>query len=160
MNVTCLGQSYGLTFNSHETVQEKRTSLDLSPDTSFCLGKTFNLSFDIGFIPNHQVYFGYIFRIISNDNQNVNLIFNENQHLFEIVTGEKFSGINFTIDSLKLYKEWNNFNLKFDLNKHSLQFFVNGKLTGESSLPSNFSCLKFLWGANDYGNSKRGISPQ
>ena len=160
LNVTCLGQSYGLTFNSHEAVQEKRTSLDLSPDTSFCLGKAFNLSFDIGFMPNHQVYFGYIFRIISNDNQNVNLIFNEGLHLFEIVAGEKFSGINFTIDSLKLYKEWNNFNLKFDLSKHNLQFYVNGKLTGESSLPSNFSCLKFLWGANDYEKFKtRDIPP-
>ena len=35
------GQSYGLTFNSHENVLEKRTSLDISPDDSICFIKKF-----------------------------------------------------------------------------------------------------------------------
>ena len=160
LKVTGFGQSYGLTFNSHEEVLEKRTSLDLSPEDSFCFTRNFDLSFDINFIPNHQIYFGYIIRIISNDNQNVDLIFNEQSHSFKVITGENFSGISFTIDSPRLYKEWNGVNLKFNLENHSLRFFVNGKLTGESSIPSAFNCLKFLWGANDFQKFKtRDIPP-
>jgi hypothetical protein len=41
------GQSYGLTFSSHENVLEKRTSLDISPDDSICFSKNFDLGFDI-----------------------------------------------------------------------------------------------------------------
>src|SRR5579863_3346833 len=43
-------QSYGLIFSSHEVVQEKRTSLDLSPDDSLCFAGNFDLSFDINFL--------------------------------------------------------------------------------------------------------------
>ncbi len=65
---------YGLAFNSHEVVLEKRTSLDLSPEDSFCFTKNFELSFDINFIPNNRTYFGYVVRIISNGSQNIDLI--------------------------------------------------------------------------------------
>jgi DNA-binding SARP family transcriptional activator len=160
VKVSGFSQSYGLTFNSHEVVLEKRTSLDLSPEDSFCLAKNFDFSFDITFIPNHQIYFGYIIRIISNDNQNVDLIFNEKSHSFKVISGENFSGISFTIDSAKLYKDWNNINLKFNLDSHTLRFFVNGKVTGESSIPTTFNCLKFLFGANDFEKFKtRDIPP-
>src|ERR1700712_5227311 len=116
-------QSYGLIFNSHEVVLEQRTSLDLSPDDSFCLAKNFDLSFSFNFVPHHEIYFGYLLRLICS-NQNIDLMYYQPTSSFNIITGEKFSDISFTIDSLKLYKEWNRFNLKFDLEKHTLQCFV------------------------------------
>src|SRR5580704_650405 len=100
-------QSYGLVFRSHEVVQEKRTSLDLSPDDSLCFGKDFDLSFDINFLPRHEIYFGYIFRIIAVGNggndQNVDLIYNQATRSFRVIIGENFSGISFSVDSLRLY---------------------------------------------------------
>src|SRR5882724_3111617 len=112
-------QSYGLSFTSHEAVMEKRTSLDLSPDDSICFSK------------------------------NIDLIYNEKQRSFEVITGENFSGISFAIDSPRLYREWNRLTLKFNLAEKTLQFMVNEKQAGKSRIPANFRCLKFLWGASD-----------
>jgi len=153
-------QSYGLTFNSHEVVLEKRTSLDLSPEDSLCFAKNFELGFDINFLPGHQIYFGYVLRIVSTDNQNIDLIFNQKTGAFKVIAGENFSGISFTADSPRLYKEWNHFDLKFDLEKHVLRVIVNGKTLGNGNLPTTSNCFKFLWGANDFQKFKtRDIPP-
>jgi hypothetical protein len=153
-------QSYGLTFSSHETVLEKRTSLDISPDDSICFSKNFELGFDINYLPNHITYFGYILRIISNGDHNIDLIYHQKSHSFKVINGETFSNISFTIDSPKLYKEWNRVVLKFNLENQALSFEVNGQKAGNCSIPLNFRCFKFLWGANDYQKYKtRDIPP-
>jgi two-component SAPR family response regulator len=153
-------QSYGLTFGSHETVLEKRTSLDISPDDSICFSKNFELGFDINYLPNHRTYFGYILRIISNGDQNIDLIYHQKSHLFRVINGETFSNISFTIDSPRLYREWNHILLKFNLENQTLWFEVNGKLAGSCNIPLNFRCFKFLWGANDFQKYKtRDIPP-
>lgn len=154
------GQSYGLTFNSHETVLEKRTSLDISPDDSICFSKNFDLGFDINYLPNHQTYFGYILRIISNGDHNIDLIYHQKSHSFKVINGEIFSNISFTIDSPRLYRDWNRINLKFNLENQTIRFEVNGQLVGYCNIPLNFRCFKFLWGANDYQKYKtRDIPP-
>jgi two-component SAPR family response regulator len=158
MNGYC--QSYGLTFGSHETVLEKRTSLDISPDDSICFSKNFELGFDINYLPNHRTYFGYILRIISNGDQNIDLIYHQKSHSFRVITGQTFSNISFTIDSPQLYINWNRLVLKFNLENQTLSFEVNGKKAGDCSIPLNFRCFKFLWGANDFLKYKtRDIPP-
>jgi Kelch motif len=153
-------QSYGLTFNSHENVLEKRTSLDISPDDSICFSKNFELGFDINYLPNHRTYFGYILRIISNGDHNIDLIYHQKSHSFKVINGEIFSNISFTVDSPRLYREWNRMNLKFNLENQTIRFEVNGKLVGTCNTPLNFRCFKFLWGANDYQKYKtRDIPP-
>jgi hypothetical protein len=141
---------FGLAFNSHEVVLEKRTSLDLTPEDSLCFKKNFELGFDINFIPNSKTYFGYVVRIIDGDNQNIDLIYDQKTKYFKVINGENFSSISFAIDSPKLYKEWSRFTLKFNLENQTLQFKVNGKLTGSTGIPVNFKCVRFLWGANDF----------
>jgi two-component SAPR family response regulator len=153
LKINCFAQ-HGLAFNSYEVVLEKRTSLDLSPEDSFCFTKNFELRFDINFIPNNKTYFGYVIRIISNGNQNIDLIFDQKSKYFKVINGEKFSNISFTVDSSRLFNQWNNFSLKFNLENQTLQFNVNGKLVGNSSIPMNFRCFKFLWGANDFQKFK------
>ena len=158
-------QSYGLTFSSHEVVQEKRTSLDLSPDDSLCFTTGFELGFDINFLPRHDIYFGYVFRIIAVGNnpgtyQNIDLIYNQRSSSFKVIIGENFSGISFSVDSLKLYKEWNRFGLRYDLEKRVLQFSLNGRTVGTSPVPATGNCFKFLWGANDFQKFRtRDIPP-
>ncbi len=154
------GQSYGLTFNSHENVLEKRTSLDISPGDSICFTRNFDLGFDINYLPNHRTYFGYILRIISNGDHNIDLIYHQKSHTFRVINGEIFSNVSFQIDSPRLYREWNRINLKFNLENQTIQFEVNGKLIGTCNTPLNFRCFKFLWGANDYLKYKtRDIPP-
>jgi two-component SAPR family response regulator len=153
-------QSYGLSFGSHETVLEKRTALDISPDDSICFSKNFELGFDINYLPNHLTYFGYILRIISNGNNNIDLIYHQKSHLFRVTNGETFSDISFSIDSPMLYQDWNRIILKFNLENQTLLFEVNGKNAGSCNIPLNFRCFKFLWGANDYLKYKtRDIPP-
>jgi len=160
LNAKGFTQSYGLTFSSHEVVLEKRSSLDLSPDDSLCFAKDFALEFDINFLPNYVTYFGYVVRIISGDNQNIDLIYDQKSRLFKLITGEKFSGISVNIDSVQLCNTWNRFNLKLNLQSHSIQCYVNGKLYGSSSFNVSGNCFKFLWGANDYQKFKtRDVPP-
>lgn len=160
LHVSGFAQSHGLTFNSHEVVLEKRTSLDLSSGDSLCLAKKFELGFDINFIPGHQIYFGYIVRVISNDNQNIDLIFNQRSASFNVIIGENFSGISFRIDSLQLYKQWNKVSFQFDLESHMLHVGVNGKIAGSSSMPAIGNCFRFLLGANDFQKfTTRDIPP-
>ena len=160
-------QSYGLVFSSHEVVQEKRSALDLTPDDSIRLAGNFDLSFDIGFLPHREIYFGYIFRIIAaspGSDQNIDLIYNQALHSFKVIVGETFSGISFSVDSARLAHDWVRFSLQADLGHHSLQFSVDGHPVGKSSLPavggSSGAWFKFLWGANDYGKYRtRDIPP-
>jgi hypothetical protein len=157
-------QSYGLIFSSHEVVQEKRTSLDLSPDDSLCFSNNFDLSFDLNFLPRHQIYFGYVFRIIAagkdGNYQNIDLIYNQRLAAFKVIVGENFSGIGFSVDSPKLYSGWNTFVLHCDLEKHLLKFTINGRSAGTATIPVLGNCFRFLWGANDFGKFRtRDIPP-
>src|SRR5215210_3990302 len=101
-------QSHGLQFSSHEVVQEKRTSLNLTPTEAFCLRNTAEISFDLTFRPNLEIYFGYIIRVVTSNNQNIDVVYNQRQRNFNFVIGEAFSGL-FNIDSAQLYGNWSRF---------------------------------------------------
>src|SRR5260221_7786590 len=155
-----IAQSYGLSFNSHEVVQEKRTSLDLSPGDSLCFSKNFDLDFDFRFIHGNNIYFGYVFRIINGGDRNIDLIYDQKTKLFQLITGENFSGPGFSIDSIRLYNDWNRLSLKFDLQKNILSLLVNGNVVVQSRSFQLGNCFKFLWGANDFNKFKtRDIPP-
>ncbi|WP_158996106.1 galactose oxidase [Mucilaginibacter sp. L196] len=147
------GQSYGLAFSSHEVFQDKRTSLDLSPDKTLCFNDNFDISFDLSFIPNHEVYFGYIIRIIEDDNRNIDLVYNAeaNKKHFNIIVGDRLSNIAFDIDHDKLFNQWNHVRIKFDT-EHDKIILYNGKATYTETglhLKKN-SCYKILFGVNNY----------
>ena len=130
------------------------------PGIQSVLHRNFDLGFDINYLPNHRTYFGYILRIISNGDHNIDLIYHQKSHTFRVINGEIFSNVSFQIDSPRLYREWNRINLKFNLENQTIQFEVNGKLIGTCNTPLNFRCFKFLWGANDYLKYKtRDIPP-
>ncbi len=145
------GQSYGLAFSSHEVFQDKRTSLDLSPDKTLCFKDNFDISFDLSFIPNHVIYFGYIIRIIDDDNKNIDLVYNAqaNKKHFNIIVGDRLTNIAFDID--KLFDQWNHLRIKFDTG-HDRIILYNGKATYTATglyLKKN-SCYKILFGVNNY----------
>jgi len=65
----------GLFFHSHEVIQDKRTSLNLTPDKQFRFSNSFSLEFDVNFRKDDG-YYGYIFRIIGNNDTNIDLVCN------------------------------------------------------------------------------------
>jgi len=65
----------GLFFSSHEVIQDKRTSLNLSADKPFEFPHGFSLEFDANFREGDG-YYGYIFRIIGDNNTNIDLVSN------------------------------------------------------------------------------------
>lgn len=65
----------GLFFSSHEVIQDKRTSLNLTPSDPFKFPYGFSLEMDANFRKGDG-YYGYIFRIIGDSNTNIDLVSN------------------------------------------------------------------------------------
>ncbi|HUH32459.1 MAG TPA: hypothetical protein VLZ28_00820, partial [Daejeonella sp.] len=152
------GQSVGLRFGGQDVVQDKRTSLDLSPGKSMCFNGNFEISFDISFPANHRDYFGYILRIINDQGQNIDLIYDQKRtgsKNFKVIANNKFSNIAFRLDSNALYKKWNNFSMKYYPGNKKLIFTYNGQQLVENNVDfNNSNCLKLLFGANQYKKIK------
>jgi DNA-binding SARP family transcriptional activator len=148
--ITSYGQSHGLHFLSHEVVQEKRTALDLTNGEPFCLDKKSEISFDLNFRPGHDIYFGYIIRIITGNNQNIDLVYNQRLRKFNFVIGETFSG-EFDLDSASLYGGWNNFAVRLNEQSNEASFFLNRKYIckGKANLSAS-PCYRIYFGANDH----------
>jgi DNA-binding SARP family transcriptional activator len=147
------GQSYGLLFSSHEVFQDKRTGLDLSPNNTLCFKDNFDISFDISFIPNRAIYFGYIIRIIEDDKRNIDLVYTEDsgKNHFNMIVGERLSKIVFDIAPNKLFNEWNNIKLKFDFDQDKILLSNGRSLLVESGLHlKKGACYKILFGVNNY----------
>ncbi|WEK36055.1 MAG: hypothetical protein P0Y53_00955 [Candidatus Pseudobacter hemicellulosilyticus] len=140
-------QSYGLSFNSHNVVQEKRTALDLSPGDSLCFTGPVRLDFDMYFKPNQLVYFGYIFRLLDGP-QNIDLICSQNT--FKLVVGQQLTSIVFDLPTDSLFNHWNRFSLQLDPAQKTAELSVNGRSAGTTAVAFRGSCFKLLWGANDH----------
>ena len=150
-------QSYGLGFHGHETMQDKRTGLDLSNGKAFCFNADFELSFDLSFIPDHTEYFGYILRIIENDTRNIDLIYAKDaldQKHFKVVVGEAFSRISFNIPDIKNTDHWNKIRLSFNFDKGILQVYSGKEQYAQTIKMKRNSCFKILFGANEDLNFK------
>lgn len=157
-----LGQSYGLSFYSHEVVQDQRTGLDLSPETTLCFNENFEISFDLSFLPARKDYFGYIVRLVANDKQNIDLIYDKDvkeANHFKVIIGDQFSSIAFNVPSDRLYADWSTIKLQFDFEKKQLRLAYAG-YRGQTSLNLNKGeCFKVLFGANEYLDFKTNDVP-
>ncbi|MBS1603384.1 MAG: galactose oxidase [Bacteroidetes bacterium] len=154
ISCTASAQSYGLGFHSHTEVQDRRTSLDLFPNTPWCPKDSFTLSFELSFLPGHHEYFGYIFRMIDDDRKNIDFIYDERSNLhrrFKMVLGDDLTHIAFDLDSACMFRRWNKFRITFDPARDRITFrndsnsFVQEKV----GLSPN-SCLKLFFGTNQY----------
>jgi len=152
-NQDSYGQSYGLGFHSHEVVQDKRTSLDLSPEKTLCFSDSFEISFDLSFYPNRAVYFGYIIRIIEDDNRNIDLVYNAqaSKNHFNLIVGDRLTKTVFDIDPKKLFNQWNKLSIKFDYDHDRIVFGSGGNTFIENNIHLKRSaCYKILFGVNNY----------
>lgn len=131
INSASFGQTvspFGLGFYNNETVQDRRTSLDLTPDRAFTFPDNTDLSFDFAFLPGHSNSFGYILRIVRNNTQNIDLLFDKvllSMGHFRMVVGDKTPFASFTLDSNHLFKDWNKAKLSFDVTHDKLILRIN-----------------------------------
>ena len=142
-------QSYGLQFSSHEAIPEKRTSLNLTPEEPLCLKENTQISFELKFVPGLNAYFGYVIRLITTDNQNIDLVSIDKTGNFNFVIGESFSYA-FKIDSSSLFGKWNHCEIRLDKIKREVSFFLNNRLVTKGKLNfTNATCWKVFFGANN-----------
>ena len=138
-------------FFSHEVDPEKRTSLNITPAKPLCLKENTQISFDLKFVPNRGNYFGYVIRIIFENDQNIDIIYNQRLRNFKFVIGESFSH-SFSIDSSQLFGKWNHYSIQFDQNLQEVLLLLDNKLICKSKITfNNKTCCSIMFGANNLG---------
>ncbi|NLR77191.1 galactose oxidase [Chitinophaga eiseniae] len=143
-------QSYGLRFSSHEAVQEKRTSLDLTSAGSLCIKKNTSLSFNLNFLPYKETYFGYVVRIITDSHQNIDLVYNQKERTFNFLIGENYSTA-FVVDSAALFGQWTRIGIAFDVTGHQASVSVNGRTIAHGPVKLQAgTCMHVFFGTNTY----------
>lgn len=146
-------QSYGIGFESFEVVQDKRTGLDLSPEGPICIGGDFELSFELSFLRNKKTYFGYIVRVLADDQQNIDLIYDNSsvgQNHFKLIIGEQFSPVSFDFHGDDLFSKWNRITLRFQKEKQQITVVYGNRSFSQPVRYAPKSCYKILFGANEY----------
>ena len=129
--------SFGLGFYNNETVQDRRTSLDLTPAQSLTFPENTQLSFDFAFLPGHNNYFGYILRLVRNNTQNIDLLFDKvrlPQGYFRMVVGDRTPFGSFKLDSAQLFNGWNSVRLEFDHAHDRLIVHINKEVFVQAGL--------------------------
>ncbi|WP_295116887.1 kelch repeat-containing protein [uncultured Chitinophaga sp.] len=136
-------QSHGLIFSSFEAVQEKRTSLDLGAGSPVCVFGEMDLSFELSFLPDRLTYFGYIFRLINNKGENIDLVYSADG--FNLIVGDARTNIRFSIPKETLERRWNKFRLRY--NEGELSFWVDEKLINKTVAKIGDNCFQVVFGA-------------
>lgn len=115
-NGKVFSQIYGLGFYSYGESKDMRTGLNLTPLKLIPMKDDFELSFSFILRPDESQYFGYVFRLIS-ENKNVDLIFNydgiDNTY-FTLVQEQKLL-IKLKTDFRDLCSDWKKFSFLFDI---------------------------------------------
>src|ERR1700722_9407631 len=124
--------SFGLGFYNNETVQDRRTTLDLTPGKAFTFHGNTDIRFDLAFLPGHSNSFGYILRLVSNNTRNIDLLFDKvrmSEGHFRMVVGDKPPFATFTLDSNHLFHSWTPIRLTIDFSRDRILLAVNNKET-------------------------------
>ncbi len=116
-------QEYGLGFAGKPNSKDRRTQLNLSPDGYFSLGNDFELSFQIRIRDGQTITFGYICRIVDENNNHVDLIFNgPKSNSIQVVHGNERTGISVPDPDSTIYKKWVEIRIKYNGKDHLLEF--------------------------------------
>lgn len=111
-------QYYGMQFAAHDYLLEQRSGLDLTPEGPLPFKDQLDLQFYLRFDPDHESYFGPVYRIIIGD-QNIDLVHsidpdNPNPNNFELIIHGKTSKIAFHIPLEELVQDWTKLSFEFD----------------------------------------------
>ncbi|GHS97730.1 hypothetical protein FACS189421_05050 [Bacteroidia bacterium] len=141
---------YGLAFNSFEVVQEKRTGLNLTPSEPFSFPNGFSLSFDICFRSNSGFNYGYVFRMIGQNEQHVDFLLNETNLLITHSLGKtiavfSFNEINYTRNT------YFPFEIQFDIENSTLNITLKDKkVSTQMASMKDFKEVNIVFGKCSY----------
>lgn len=134
----------GLYFSSHEVIQDKRTSLNLTPNTYLKLANNFSIEFEANFRQDDG-YYGYIFRLIGENGTNIDLVSNfaSRESNFWLVYKEQIL-LSLKWDQLPdvSYGEWVKIKLNVDISSLQISLTIHG-ITKKTILPESFKTSLF-----------------
>lgn len=145
-------QTYGLRFQGQDVTLDKRTELNLTPDDFIQFEDEFEISFDykIDLIKLNSI-FGYVFRIISQENNNIDLLSTPNPDIrLNLVVGKNNSIIDVRYPE-NAVNNWINLRIKFLLSEGKLIFYMPDSFYVQENIGFNKKDkFKIIFGANDY----------
>jgi DNA-binding SARP family transcriptional activator len=149
-------QTYGLKFQGQDFVLDERTELDLTPDDLLKFQEEFEISFDCKIDTiNPNSIFGYIFRIVNQENYNVDLLSAPSPvRRLNLVIGKNNSiiPISYPFDS---FENWVNIRVKFILSDDKLVFYLPDTFYVANDIGFNrMDEFKIIFGANDFNQFK------
>lgn len=137
----------GLFFSSHEVNQDKRTSLQLTPEHPLTFNKKFKISFDARF-RHGDGYYGLICRIIGNENTNIDLISNlgaENTNFWLVYKDQILFSYSLREIPQSEFGKWIKISLEADLQNNRLVVSFNGvakkRIVNDLSVLRNFDIV-------------------
>ena len=147
--ITAQSLKYGLDFSSFEVVQEKRTGLDLTSAKPFSFSNGFSLSFEVSFQSNYIHSYGYVFRIIGQNEQHVDLLLNE-ANLVVAHMGKTITNFSFEENGLE-YDSYFPFEIQFDVRNNVLNISLKGKrVTAKNVSIKDFKNVNIIFGKCSY----------
>jgi DNA-binding SARP family transcriptional activator len=141
---------YGLSFNSHETIKENRTSFNPGGRNGFLLGENSTLSFDFSFSRSNKT-FGYIFRIVDDQGHNYDFLVNSftQEKALLFIDGPDKADATFTKEEFDL-RQWNHFQLRFNKEKNLIILSLNNKKQQISHPLKKIRKIKLYFGGNEH----------
>ncbi len=124
-NELVLSQISGLGFYSYGKSKDLRTGLNLTPDKPFLIKDNFELSFSFILRADEKHYFGYVFRLIT-ENGNIDLIYNFNginNAFFTLVQDQKLL-IKLKTDFNDLCSNWKDFRFILNTGNSEITFVL------------------------------------
>jgi len=164
INYAALSQTYGLKFKSHDVVLDQRTEFDLSPNKFLSFQNEFEISFDYRIdlfkLNDFSGLFGYVFRVISQENNNVDLLITPTPEIhLNLVIGKNNSIIQVGSPQNAI-DNWTNLRIKFLLKEDRLIFYTPDTFYVQNNIGfKNNDSFKIVFGANDYQNFKTSDVP-
>lgn len=164
INDVVFAQTYGLKFKSHDVVLDQRTEFDLSPDKLLSFQNEFEITFDYRidlYKPNdYSGLFGYVFRVISNEENNVDLLITPTPAIYlNLVVGKNNSIVQVGSPENAI-DNWIGLRIKFLLKEDRLIFYTPDTFYVQNNIGfKNDDSFKIVFGANDYQNFKTSDVP-
>ncbi|MDR2844073.1 MAG: hypothetical protein LBV57_05435 [Candidatus Symbiothrix sp.] len=127
----------GLSFYSHNHNIDSRTSLILNNNEPYRLGERDNFSVELDmFLRDEAIKFGYIFRIISNKEENFDFIINNALNAFLVINNQDFQ-----LKGTPLLNQWNRVTISIQKKQNNISFQFNDEII---QCPHDLNGLKSL----------------
>lgn len=141
----------GLYFSSHEVIQDRRTSLHLTSEKTFHFKKSFAMEFDAQF-RGGDGYYGLIFRIIGNEEVNIDLISNlgtERSNFWLVIKDSIPFSFDFEEITDTRFENWIKIRIDFDLENSNVSVTFNDvKKESHIDLLSELNTFDIIFGAS------------